>query len=387
MNMKKIIALACICVLIVGCKKSSSHTPKYNYELKETQQKLSYMLDSNTKYQFSALFPYKDKNKEYLTFAGNSAILFYDLKKGDLLFKTEIEQDGPNGFYGFSGYYIEDMNHIYLTSSIQPFIAQIDTSGTIIKKIKYGTTESGYNVTPTFTSSSFLNTPMVFVDGQIYITQMPTFFHPMSKTPVSIVIDTLKQISKDLPFSFPPLFKDDELGKVAGASDAFSRDFNGKEFVYSFYFDENIYVASLDHKKIRKIPVKSKYIPHLKVERKEEDMFTGAKRYFEIACYGNMYYDKYRKVYYRMAYPETNLDNDKNVNYVRLTSSGRKKFSIIVMDEHFNIIGETLFPEYQYCPTVLFIHKDGLYICDNHPMEAGFNEDVLSFSCFELVKK
>ena len=384
--MKKI-AFACICVLLVACKKNSSHTPEYNYELKETQQSLSYGLDSSTKYEFTNLFPYIEKDKEYLTFASDKEILFYDLKKGNLLFKTEIKPDGPNGFNGFYGYHIEDMNHIYLTSGILPFIAQIDTTGKIIKKIKYGTTESGYTVKPTFASTSFFNTPMIIVDGQIYITQKPCFFHPMSKTPVSIQIDTLSNTMKELPFLFPPLFKDDELGKFSATSSAFSRDFNGKEFVYSFYFDENIYVASLDHKKIRKIPVKSKYISHLKIEKRNEDMFAGIRREFETANYGNLYYDKYRKVYYRMAYPEINLDNNKSVNYMRLTCLGRIKFSIIIMDEHFNIIGETLFPEYQYCPTVLFVHKDGLYICNNHPMEAGFDENVLSFSCFELVKK
>lgn len=384
--MKKIL-FACFSVLIFSCNKNSSHIAEYDYELKEAKHRLSYNLESSTRYEFTNLFPYIEKDKEYLTFASDNEILFYDLQNGDLLFKTEIEPEGPNGVNGFYGYHIEDMNHIYLTSCLQPFITQIDTSGSIKKKIKYGKTKSDYNVTPTFESTSFFNTPLVITNGQFYITQKPSFFHPMSKTPVSIMIDTLNHTINELPFLFPPLFKDDELGTFSATSSSFSRDFNGNEFVYSFYFKENIYVASLDHKEIRQIPAKSKYISHLEIEKLNEDMYAGVKREFETANYGNMYYDKYRKVYYRMAYPEINLDNNKDINYVKLTCLGRIKFSIIIMDEHFNIIGETLFPEYQYCPSVLFVHKDGLYICNNNPMEVDFNEDILSFSCFELVKK
>ena len=83
------------------CFRAIKKTPKdglmqnatsYNYELVGTEKILSYVLDNETKYSFSALFPYTDKSgREYLTFL-NSAffqVLFYDLNSEDFLFKIQ----------------------------------------------------------------------------------------------------------------------------------------------------------------------------------------------------------------------------------------------------------------------------------------------------------
>jgi hypothetical protein len=56
------------------------------------------------------------------------------------------------------------------------------------------------------------------------------------------------------------------------------------------------------------------------------------------------------------------------------------------LDKDFNIIGETLFPDYTYKSVLTFIAEDGLYICDSHVKNPEFDENKLSFQCFELVK-
>jgi hypothetical protein len=100
--------------------------------------------------------------------------------------------------------------------------------------------------------------------------------------------------------------------------------------------------------------------------------------------YGNLLFDKYRNVYYRIAYPETKIE--KGVNGLELLQYGRKRFSIIILDKDFNIIGETLFPDYTYNSTVMFIREDGLYISDSHYLNPDYNDDVLSFRKFNLVE-
>lgn len=99
--------------------------------------------------------------------------------------------------------------------------------------------------------------------------------------------------------------------------------------------------------------------------------------------YGNLYYDNYRHVYYRLAYPGDELPFKEN--YKDLYAYGRRKFSIIILDKDFNIIGETLFPEYIYNPTAMFICEDGVYISDSHFKNPAYDEDRLSFVRFELV--
>ncbi|GHT87681.1 hypothetical protein FACS189474_1110 [Bacteroidia bacterium] len=388
--MKKYLLYLVLYIFVLSCKENNdrlgSNQVSYDYELVDNGKFLSYALDNNTKYQFMALFPYTDNNgKEYLTFMNSiDEILFYDLKNEDFLFKIKTEKEGPNGIIGLSGYHVEDFENIYLTSVMTQGIIKIDTTGKIIQKINYGTTKTGYEVAPTFVSWSFFYTPPVFIDNKLYITQKPSPRSPVSKTPVSVVIDTLDNTFSELPFFFP-IIKDDGLFTYSFFVLVKSRDFNGKEFVYSFYSDENIYVASIDHTEIKKIQVKSKYINQLIIERKSDDMIQTMKKDLEIPHYGNLIYDKYRNVYYRLAYPKVELEPD--LDYRSMSSQGRKKFSIIILDEKFNIIGETLFPEYTYNPTVLFVHEDGLYICNNHQMNPSFNEDILSFQCFQVAKK
>lgn len=72
---------------------------------------------------------------------------------------------------------------------------------------------------------------------------------------------------------------------------------------------------------------------------------------------------------------------------ITLMDYGRKNFSIIILDKNFNIIGETLFPDYTYNSGIMFIREDGLYISSNHPMSAQYSDDYLNFQRFDLVKE
>jgi len=386
MNMKKNIFYLSLIVAVCACHQTKKTGDKMSdtYELRGSDKILSYPLDSTTKYQFTALFAYTDTTeKEYLTFKNSrNEILFYDLSSGAYLFKTKIENEGPDGVPGASGYYIEDFNNIYLTSVAFPGIIKIDTAGHIVQKIRYSQTNTGYMVNPSYRSYSYFYTPLFIIDSQLYITQKLTQFNPVSKIPVSVLIDTLRNSCYALPFHYPSIVADEDARNVSAFTLAMSRDFNGKDFVYSFYFDENIYLASVDHQTIKIIPATSKYIRKLKIEKRSKDSNLSMKRDLEIPMYGNLVYDKYRNVYYRFAYPEDELDI--GLDYKSLTSLGRKKFSIIILDAEFNKIGETLFPDFVYCPVVFFVHQDGLYICNTHPRNPAFDEDVLSFQCFEL---
>ena len=112
------------------------------------------------------------------------------------------------------------------------------------------------------------------------------------------------------------------------------------------------------------------------------------KDWCERAEYGNLLYDKYRNVYYRIARPKTEVPSGlTDREYLDLFDYGRKCFSIIILDKDFNIIGETLFPDYTYNSCMAFVHKDGLYISSSHAFSENYNDDNLTFQRFELVKE
>jgi hypothetical protein len=396
--MKYKIVLLLNVLLVVSfssCKKKNEVmdliVSSYNYSLVRTDKKLVYAIDSNTEYERPALFTFTSKNgKRYLTFQNKSfsEILFYELNSGNCIFRLKIEEEGPNGVPRFLGYHIKDFDEIYLTSYGIPQITRVDTTGRILQKINYGKTDEGVELVAHFKSAINTYTPLIIIGDKFFFTQSPMPGEPIETGPVSGYIDTAKHSVQTLPLTFPPIIKKEEFYTAGiGTELNFSRCFDGYHFVYAFNFEEAITVVSIDHKEIKKIPAKSKYIkkinnPH---EKRPADMVLGAKRMCEAAFYWNLLYDKYRNVYYRVAYPETEMEAGEN--YIEIWKSGRKRFSIIILDENFNIIGETLFPDYTYMSKVMFVEEEGLYICDSHYKNPNFDENILSFQCFELVKK
>ena len=104
----------------------------------------------------------------------------------------------------------------------------------------------------------------------------------------------------------------------------------------------------------------------------------------EYPSYGKIIYDSCNKVYYRVAYVPQEIDKD--VDALSLFRTGRKQFSIMILDEDFNVIGEHLFPPYTYNPRLSFVSKGKLYISLNNIMNPDYSDDVIRFQMVELVK-
>lgn len=131
-----------------------------------------------------------------------------------------------------------------------------------------------------------------------------------------------------MPFDYPEYPGSETKLKKYGLENTFSRCFDGKRFVYSFYYDENIYVATPSHDSIQMIPVKSNYFNKVKWNRQPLQIL---RDFCENAWYGNLLYDKYRDLYYRVAYPSTKIE--KGIRPIELFLYGRKIFSIIILDK------------------------------------------------------
>jgi hypothetical protein len=305
-----------------------------------------------------------------------NSILFYDLESAEYLFKVDMEEEGQNGVGTAFGYFIEDLDNIYLTSSLAG-ITKVDTSGTKKQFIEYRKTDRGFQLVQNYASFSYFYTPGIIYNGKIYITQKA--YPGMNKldVPVSVVIDTLKDKYEEMPFRFPDM--------VEGYSVAdFSRDFNGKQFIYSFHWNENIYVIDIETNEEKAIPAKSKYINKLTTTKIPDDRDLSYKAFLESSHYNNLLYDKYRNVYYRFVTIGSEVTENPKYSFFDIYTNGSIRFSVIILDKDFNIIGETLFPKYTYHPSIAFVHKNGLYISDSHILNPSFDENTLSFKCFEL---
>lgn len=377
--------------ILISCG-TSTDKKEGTYELKACDKYLKFAVNSKTSLLIKAIYPFIDKDgTEYLTFQNNMKpeILVYNMKTQAYVKTISIDRDGPNGAGWFGGYYIKAWNEIYLPGMMRPEISIVDSGGNLLRRISYEEEMQGKRAIP-FTALTSAYTPMIFVDQHLYIPQTVNLMYgnrALEDSPVSVVLDTLTHQLKELPFRFPKIISlEDIRNKSLGSEYSYSRCFDGKKFVYSFFFDENIYVASLDHKKIDRIAVKSRYIDKLQfVSKTPDNLNLVAKMLSELPFYSNLIYDKYRNVYYRFAFPKVELPATEK-DYTEIWQMGRTKFSIIILNDKFEVIGETLFPENVYASTQYFIRKDGLYLSTSFLKNPNFDEDTLSFQKMELVK-
>lgn len=376
--MKTNLLLSLLVFLCLSCESGKVKS----YRLVLSDQSLSFPLDANTKNQILYLMPYTDKEgKEYLTFQNQveNEILFYDMNTCRLEFKITPEIEGGNGVGRFLGYHIQNMDSIYVTNYFgAQEISLINKNAMLKDKINYEKADDG---TPLsffcFVTHSYK--PATVIGRKMYIYSGPDRF--VEKDPVAAVLDMDTKSIKALPFIYPDYPGSETKIKKYGHENDYSRCFDGERFIYSFYFDENIYVMPPAHDSVRSIKVKSGFMD--KVNLADE-----LKATIEDLCinsgYGNLLYDKYRDVYYRVAYPQTVMD--KGVRAMELLEYGRRNFSIMLLDKDFNVIGETMFPDYTYNSKLMIMREDGLYISDSHYMNPDFSDDVLSFKKFDLVE-
>lgn len=379
--MKKIIYLLIISLALLSCAREK----EVSVSLERVGDELCLKLDARTKNRSLTIFPYIDPSgKEYVTFQNGETneILFYSMEDQSLCFKVVPEISGNNGVGMLLGYHIHNLDSIFLSVLGLPEIPIINKNAEVIDKIVCDMTVDSVDIRPAYSTT---NSPFVLKDNRLYI--LPGCDRWATYSPMCVMLDLGTKEAHRLPLNYPKFEGADNRLKKAGIENHLSRCFNGEDFIYSFYYDEDIYVASLDHSDIRRKKIKSDHVKKVFMldDYSQLDVRAGIRQLCEHSNYGNMMYDPYRDVYYRIAYPETEISPD--VDAIELKQYGRKVFSIVIADHDFNVIGETLFPENRYNSDMMFICEDGLYISASHVAAEDFNDDELKFHRFELMRK
>ncbi|WP_455629158.1 DUF4221 family protein [Parabacteroides chinchillae] len=378
-TMKKCYYILLFIYILSSCKNET--TLNYNTALVPTSEFINLNLDDRTTTAVKTLFLHTTKEgKEYIVFQNEdqNEIQIYELPSCELFRKIKFQEEGPEGVGKFIGFYITDLNNYILTRPDRTLIYFGDSCGHIRKQINYQYTDNKEYLIPGVSATATFG-PIAIASNSLLLTQLlnPYFGNKiLEKAPVCIAIDTIRKITKALPFHFPPIKSETDIlkNKMVGNEYSYSRCFNGKQFVYSFSFDEKLYVTSLWHDTIITKEVKSKYIDHL--QTLEDYSQTALKKMCEIAMYRNIVYDPFRQIYYRIVYPEVEVEESNTNDYRTQLEYGHKKFAII-------ILGETVFPEYIYNPMIMFVRKDGLYISRSHYKNPDYDDSLL---CFERLK-
>lgn len=384
--MRKFLLLL-IVALLVSCGKQ--YKIEDSYGLKPVNHYLEYMIDDDTEIPIFNLYTFENNGIEYLTFSNykSRVILIYELYSGKFVKKICFDGEGANGIGSWLfGFYIKDFQHIYLPSANTELIYLTDTTGVLRQKINFSRTEDGLMPVKAY-YTNLDNTQLEILGDSLYIPQILNVRlgeKMVQDSPIGIFVDTLTGKVSRFPFNYPPIIPYNKVRKVIEGPLTSSQVYNGEDWIVSFAKDEKIYRINKKGQ-AETFLAKSRYIPKFEFPKIPSDFSLTLKKSCEAADYGNILYDKYRKVYYRFVYPETELDSGED--YLKILHTGKKEFSIMILDENFKVLGETRFPAFTYVPHISFINEDGLYLSVSHFKREDYSDDWLRFQRIKLVEK
>jgi len=372
-----------------SCKKAKITD---EYTLVSTGKKIEFKIPDDIKNTSSCLQYYvSEKGNPYLCYFNreNNKILFFNVNTEKLSFIIEMPKRGPQGVGGIGSFVVHNMDTILLTTGQMNVLYLIDSTGTLKRKFLIKDVKNGLHDTY-IRHSSISQRNLIVVNNMILAgTHLLTRPGPedLEKYKICLEIDMKNNTQQLLPMTFPPLSSRDNEPVENYYSTLLAND----KFIYSFYCSHNLYLTN-DHQKVIVIPAKSRYInkDFKLVDLESGSYFEIAKSFWENPGYRNFFYDKYRDVYYRFAYPGSKLDDsfkEKDMSVLSDLGEFKPVFSIMVLNSELEVIGERLMPENTYHIWMSFVGKEGLYISTNHTGNPDFDPDYLRFELFKLEKK
>jgi hypothetical protein len=310
----------------------------------------------------------------------NQSIYFYDYGTGQYIKKISYDKEGPDGVLSATGYYIINMDSIYVYN--MPLIELIltDSAARVKQRIPF------YNKEPDW---ALYNPQYLFSTAC-----------PMIRSGNSLTLPGLA------PFSFPNTLinrfrftthVDLGTGRIASRNtypeELYGRNYNWNdalftqpypalspagEMIFSFPVSHNLYVAKPDADGYTTVYAGSNVAGTIRSIDREQRR-TPAEliliSYLQQDTYAAILYDPWRQVYYRFL--EQGLPNATTT-----TQAVEKPVIVIVMDEQFNYMGETLIGTgEQWHWKNSFVTEEGLnieFIDNEDPDEVYLNFKVFN---------
>ena len=385
-----------IIFLFFSCSENSSSIEKYgDSKTLVGSDTISFPIDEETYYASRAMFQFEDNGKEYLFFKnrtnkGTSKIFVFDIEKECVHKTVPLYRQGPHGIPAIMGAYPINMSNYLITTNSTNFYI-VNDSGYI--KYKSPQLYSRRNED----KSSFCGTmvisryhkPAIFKDSILYFPQSnigyPHKANTWATSNIFAGLDFRTNEMKPTRFCYPSVFNKEELTRKLSYNCSHSYAYTGRDVAVSFKQSDSIYVSS-DFEHVKAYLAKSRHAPSMIPEpyNAQTDNEVRLRREALEYDYWHLIYDKYRKVFYRFVRHPYEFPADRNAQF---DEDRGRIFSIVILNDQYEIIGETTLPGHTYNYTLCFVGKKGLYISLNNQDNPIFSEDELFFQRFELVEK
>ncbi|NJL15764.1 MAG: DUF4221 family protein [Microscillaceae bacterium] len=391
---KNVILFLCFAYFFVSCEEKNEIKIIPNPKPIDFRQSVSLKLGKTLRISLDSLTakPYKniniyedtEANKDYLHFfnPNNYQIYFYDLATEELAFTIKLESEGENGIgKNIEAYQIKNLDSIFVYN----YPAELSIVNRQAKRL----------ITLRVLDTSKRNTRLIIPAPEISVAS-PIIFRDNVLIMNGYIGGELEdENAYNRPFVVYYNLKTQKLSYGASYTEAYQNaNWGGGRLRYSYATynsDKELIVYSLpvehylhsskDGKNLEKHYAGSKYFDEIvsldEPKSRPLEMWDSFAAYLERPSYSHVIYDKYRKVYYRLAeLPIAKFQKDANPEKMV------KRFSVIILDDEFRYLGERLMPShYNKC---LFVLREGLGFV-KYIKNGG--EDEAVFDIFKVVKK
>ena len=325
---------------------------------------------------------FKEKGTEYLAIENmhKEAIEIFNLNNKQYIKQIKPQREGPNGIGArMIGFDIINFDTIFLTTSgYCDKLFLIDSSTSILKRIDFDIYYKPYlpigDLWSSYGCSSNYDGKRIVLGNVCRATEEE--FEEIHNDSIGYIYNFKTDKQSYYPLNHPN--KSKEKSKII-YSESFLIEM-GDKTIMSYHLGHQIFVSNDKHSWIS-YNLKSKYVNKSFNPGFGNDMIESGKKFVESPYYLALVYDKYRHVYYRFVYPGIGVTKGDDVMKL---SEFRRVFSVMIIDENFNVLGETLMPENTYNSNMFFINEAGLWISTNHPENPDFEEDAINFQLFTL---
>jgi len=330
------------CTNSIRMKNEEKGKLQANYQLIISSEK-RILLDYETAPQPPYMQMIQGSDGEYILTLLNpymNAIYFYDYEKTEYKGKIEYAKEGPNGIQSFAGYYIKNMDSIYVYNRYMAELVLTDRTGQVKQRISLRGNRIDEDWSFYFPQYNFITAnPLIEKKERIILTGMKPTTIADSLIHIFQFTASVNYVSCNVEFmhNYP---KELYGANAHWESPTFMqpfRDFlpNG-DLVYSFPVSHNVYIASYGVNNYKTVYAGSNVagtIRSINDNRKRIPDEVLINHFIQYDFYTAILHDPYRHLYYRYmlrAIPNTN------------TYWKKKPLIVIIMDEQFNYQGETV---------------------------------------------
>lgn len=372
---KKQNQIFCFLILIIAihissCQKSyqKAENPQTNFEL-EIASTLTFDLD-NTKTAYNrGVQVYPSQNPQYLLFfhSNGKYTSIYDLKSQDLLNEIHFDFEGPNSVPKSINYaYTHNFDSIFLFDPLPQQIYLVDSAGNNIDQFDLQLEDMMHYTYPDGIH------PAYFKKGKLFLPTYPSPMENATSSDYGMIEFDIDRKAFGTQYNLSEKYDEGFWDKHSYRNAVFTYNEDKDAIIMSFPNDD---VTDAQGNKSKHFACSSE-MKTLK-PLADEQYYDDGKTYrmqAEQGFYSGLKYDRWRKVYYRFAYNPIGKFADR--------STLGKNASIIIINNEFEVIGESPINAKKYSFGINFINEDGLYFFNNYQYE---KEDDSQFS-FDLFK-